>query len=330
MLTALGAATIAVLLALILFRLTSVLAALVVVPLGVGLLAGFGRDLGTYALAGIEGVSGTAAMLGFAVLYFGVMNDAGLFSPVIRAVVRGCRGDPVRLVAGTAVVTMLSHLDGSGASTFLIVIPALLPVYDRLGRRPPRARVHGGARRRDDEHHALGRPHAAGRRRPPGRGRPALPPPAAAARARPAGRARGRGLDGPLRAAAARRRRPAPGGRGAGRPGGHGPAGSRPAPAGLQRPADGGDACGPGARAAAAARGLHLRVRRGAAGQPSAACRAERAARAPRQPRDVDGGADPGGRGLRRRPARVGHARRDGAEPGRGAAVRRGGPTCRR
>ena len=133
MLTALGAATIALLLVLILFRLTSVLVALVVVPLGVGLLAGFGRDIGTYALAGIQGVSGTAAMLGFAVLYFGVMNDAGLFSPVIRAVVRGCRGDPVRLVAGTAVVTMLSHLDGSGASTFLIVIPALLPVYDRLG-----------------------------------------------------------------------------------------------------------------------------------------------------------------------------------------------------
>ena len=133
MLTALGAATIAALLVLILFRLTSVLVALVVVPLGVGLLAGFGRDIGTYALAGIQGVSGTAAMLGFAVLYFGVMNDAGLFSPVIRAVVRGCRGDPVRLVAGTAVVSMLSHLDGSGASTFLIVIPALLPVYDRLG-----------------------------------------------------------------------------------------------------------------------------------------------------------------------------------------------------
>ena len=133
MLTALGAATIAALLVLILFRLTSVLVALVVVPLGVGLLAGFDRDLGTYALAGVQGVSGTAAMLGFAVLYFGVMNDAGLFSPVIRAVVRGCRGDPVRLVAGTAVVSMLSHLDGSGASTFLIVIPALLPVYDRLG-----------------------------------------------------------------------------------------------------------------------------------------------------------------------------------------------------
>ncbi len=136
MLTAFGAATVAILLVLILFRLTSVLVALVVVPLAVGLAAGFGREIGTYALAGVQGVSGTAAMLGFAVLYFGVMNDAGLFSPVIRAVVRGCRGDPVRLVAGTAVVTMLSHLDGSGASTFLIVIPALLPVYDRLGLDP--------------------------------------------------------------------------------------------------------------------------------------------------------------------------------------------------
>ena len=133
MLTAFGAAAIALLLVLILCRLTSVLVALVVVPLGVGLLAGFGREVGTFALAGIQGVSGTAAMLGFAVLYFGVMNDAGLFSPVIRAVVRGCRGDPIRLVAGTAGVAMLCHLDGSGASTFLIVIPALLPVYDRLG-----------------------------------------------------------------------------------------------------------------------------------------------------------------------------------------------------
>ena len=133
MLTALGAATIAILLVLILFRLTSVLVALVVVPLAMGLAAGFGREIGTYALAGVQGVSGTAAMLGFAVLYFGVMNDGGLFSPLIRTVVRGCRGDPVRLVTGTALVAMLSHLDGSGASTFLIVIPALLPVYDRLG-----------------------------------------------------------------------------------------------------------------------------------------------------------------------------------------------------
>lgn len=133
MLTAFGVATIAILLILVLFRVTSVLIALVVVPVVMGLIAGFGRDVGAFALTGVLSVSGTATMLGFAVLYFGVMNDAGLFSPVIRAVVRGCGGDPLRLVVGTAVVAMLCHLDGSGASTFLIAIPALLPVYERIG-----------------------------------------------------------------------------------------------------------------------------------------------------------------------------------------------------
>ena len=328
MLTALGAATIAILLVLILFRLTSVLVALVVVPLAMGLAAGFGREIGTYALAGVQGVSGTAAMLGFAVLYFGVMNDGGLFSPLIRTVVRGCRGDPVRLVTGTALVAMLSHLDGSGASTFLIVIPALLPVYDRLGldRRVLACTVALGA----------GTMNLMPWGGPMLRAAAALqvevgllfPSPAAVARARPAGCARGRRLDGPLRTAAARRRRSAPADRGACSRAGHRPARNRAAAARLQRPADRGDARGPGVRAAAAARGFHLRVRRGAAGQPSAPRGADRAARAARQPRDVDGGSDPGGRGLRRRPARVRHARRDGAEPSRGAAVRRGDPSA--
>lgn len=107
--------------------------ALILVPLGLGLLAGLGANVGTYALSGVTSVSGTAAMLGFAVLYFGVMNDAGLFTPLIRGIVRVSGSDPRRLVVGTAMVAVMAHLDGSGASTFLITIPALLPVYDRLG-----------------------------------------------------------------------------------------------------------------------------------------------------------------------------------------------------
>ena len=133
MLTFLGVVTIATLLGLVLFRLTSVLAALILVPLAVGLLGGLGSSVGTHALSGIQGVAGTATMLGFAVLYFGVMRAAGLFSPVIRSIVGVCGSDPRRLVVGTALVAMLIHLDGSGASTFLIAVPALLPVYERMG-----------------------------------------------------------------------------------------------------------------------------------------------------------------------------------------------------
>ncbi len=133
MLTLFGVVTIGAFLALVLRRQTSVLVALILVPLVMGLVAGLGADVGAYALAGIQSVAGTAAMLGFAVLYFGLMNDGGLFARLIRTVVRVSRGDPRRVVVGTAVVAMLTHLDGAGASTFLITVPALLPVYQRLG-----------------------------------------------------------------------------------------------------------------------------------------------------------------------------------------------------
>ena len=39
----------------------------------------------------------------------------------------------MRVVLGSAALAALAHLDGSGASTFLLVIPALLPLYVRLG-----------------------------------------------------------------------------------------------------------------------------------------------------------------------------------------------------
>ena len=87
MLTLLGIATIAALLLLILFRVTSVLVALTLVPVAAALVGGFAGSLGTFAMDGIRGVTPVAALLAFAVIYFGVMNDAGLFDPIIRRLV---------------------------------------------------------------------------------------------------------------------------------------------------------------------------------------------------------------------------------------------------
>ena len=91
MLTLLGIATIAALLLLILFRVTSVLVALTLVPVAAALVGGFAGSLGTFAMDGIRGVTPVAALLAFAVIYFGVMNDAGLFEPIIRTLVRSGR-----------------------------------------------------------------------------------------------------------------------------------------------------------------------------------------------------------------------------------------------
>src|SRR5699024_5279560 len=98
-----------------------------------GLLSGHTVDLGPMMIDGIIEVAPTAIMLAFAILYFGVMNQAGLFDPIINRVLKLVKGDPLKIVIGTAIIGMVSHLDGSGASTFLITIPAVLPLYNRLG-----------------------------------------------------------------------------------------------------------------------------------------------------------------------------------------------------
>jgi CitMHS family citrate-Mg2+:H+ or citrate-Ca2+:H+ symporter len=84
-------------------------------------------------LTGIHQVAPTGILLIFAVLYFALMIDAGLFDPVIAGIVRLVKGDPLKITIGTALLTMLVHLDGDGTATFMITVSALLPIYKKLG-----------------------------------------------------------------------------------------------------------------------------------------------------------------------------------------------------
>lgn len=128
-----GFCTIAVLLTLIMTKRMSVVVALVLVPIVFGLLAGLSTELGGYIFEGLKSVAPTGIMLTFAILYFSVMNDAGMFDPMIKGIIKLGGQDPVKIAIGTALIAMLAHLDGSGASTFLVCIPAMVPIYDRLG-----------------------------------------------------------------------------------------------------------------------------------------------------------------------------------------------------
>jgi citrate-Mg2+:H+ or citrate-Ca2+:H+ symporter, CitMHS family len=133
MLALIGLAAVLALVALIVLNLCSPIVALIAVPVAASLLAGFGLATGGFMLAGIAQIAPVVAMFVFAILYFGVMTDAGLLDPLIRLVLRCVGGHPVRVVVGTALLALLVHLDGSGAVCFLVVIPAMLPLYDRLG-----------------------------------------------------------------------------------------------------------------------------------------------------------------------------------------------------
>ncbi|MFI8514415.1 CitMHS family transporter [Streptomyces sp. NPDC085460] len=133
MLTVLGFAMIATFLVLIMMKRMSPIAALVLIPALFCVAVGQGAQLGDYVIDGVSKLAPTAAMLMFAIVYFGVMIDVGLFDPIVRAILRFCKADPVRVVVGTAVLAAIVSLDGDGSTTFMITVSAMYPLYKRLG-----------------------------------------------------------------------------------------------------------------------------------------------------------------------------------------------------
>jgi CitMHS family citrate-Mg2+:H+ or citrate-Ca2+:H+ symporter len=132
MLALLGLATVVSVLALIMSRRVTPLVALIAVPTIAALIGGFGLRTSQFAIEGIQQTAPVAAMFVFAILYFGVMSDAGLLDPIVDGILRAVGTRPTRIVVGSALLALVVHLDGSGAVTFLVAVPALLPLYERL------------------------------------------------------------------------------------------------------------------------------------------------------------------------------------------------------
>ncbi|AOO85025.1 CitMHS family transporter [Bosea vaviloviae] len=133
MLTLLAYAMIIVFMTLIMTKRLPALTALILVPILFGLIAGFGMGLGPMMLDGIKKLAPTGVMLMFAILYFGLMIDAGLFDPVARIILKLVGGDPMKIVVGTAALCMAVGLDGDGSTTYMVTAAAMLPLYRRLG-----------------------------------------------------------------------------------------------------------------------------------------------------------------------------------------------------
>lgn len=136
MLIALAISLLVVFTAIVMSARVSVVVALVLTPMAFGLLGGFGTQLGSMAFAGLQQIAPTAAMLAFAIWYFSLMKDAGLFDPLLRLTLRLIDYDPVRISVGTAVLALLVSVDGDGSTTYLICCAALMPVYERVRMNP--------------------------------------------------------------------------------------------------------------------------------------------------------------------------------------------------
>jgi CitMHS family citrate-Mg2+:H+ or citrate-Ca2+:H+ symporter len=82
-----------------------------------------------------EGVTTTTSngiLFIFSVIYFGVLSDTGLFDIIVNWLVKMAGSNVIAVTVATAIVATIAHLDGTTATTVLITIPALYPVYKRM------------------------------------------------------------------------------------------------------------------------------------------------------------------------------------------------------
>lgn len=110
--------------------------ALIIIPIVFGLIAGASSGIGKMMIDGVTGIAATGIMLIFGILYFGIMIDVGLFDPLVAKILRAVKGDPLKVIIGTALLAIMVSLDGDGATTYMIVVAAMLPLYKKLGINP--------------------------------------------------------------------------------------------------------------------------------------------------------------------------------------------------
>ncbi|MEB2870129.1 CitMHS family transporter [Pseudomonas rhizosphaerae] len=136
MLSLLGYGMIVTFMALIMSKRLSPLVALTITPIVFALIGGFGPEMGNMMIDGLKKVAPTAIMVMFAILYFGMMFDTGLFDPIIRTFLKIIKGDPVKAVIFSTLLAGMVSLDGDGSTTYMITVTAMLPLFKRLRLNP--------------------------------------------------------------------------------------------------------------------------------------------------------------------------------------------------
>ncbi len=115
--------------------------AFIIFPMILGAILVFGgyyswENIGKLIKSGFSSTGPTAALFVFSVLYFGIMTDAGMFDVIIGKLMLLVKDNVIGVCVMTCIIALIGHLDGGGASTFCIVVPAMLPVYKKMHMRP--------------------------------------------------------------------------------------------------------------------------------------------------------------------------------------------------
>jgi len=111
--------------------------AFILFPLIAAILIGSSvADISLYVETGLASILNTAVLFLFSISFFTLMSEQGLFDPLVDFIIDKVGKSITAIFIAIILVVVVTHLDGSGASTYLIVIPAFKPIMDRLDVRP--------------------------------------------------------------------------------------------------------------------------------------------------------------------------------------------------
>lgn len=128
-----GIAIMVIILVLLLKEKTIPPVVLISVPIVVGLLIGFSfTDLCGYVKDGVSSVSNNTVLFVFSVMFFGIVSDTGIFDIIVGKMSEKAGNSLVLVFIITILVAVIGHLDGAGATTFLIAIPPMIIIYNKL------------------------------------------------------------------------------------------------------------------------------------------------------------------------------------------------------
>jgi len=105
----------------------------IVVPIIAGLCCGYPlTEVLGFAAQGVNGAFNSIMLCIFAILYFSVLSETGMFDIIVNKLVNITKGNIFIVMVVTIVVAFIGHLDGAYNTTYLIAIPALAPLYKKL------------------------------------------------------------------------------------------------------------------------------------------------------------------------------------------------------
>lgn len=106
---------------------------LALIPTVTALILGFSpQEIAGFIEDGVSTTTSNGILFIFSVIYFGVMSDTGMFNVIVNFLIKKAGNNVIAVTVATAVIATIAHLDGTTATTVLITIPALYPVYKAM------------------------------------------------------------------------------------------------------------------------------------------------------------------------------------------------------